>query len=264
MKPLISYILVTYNSRDHFPSVFKNLRKYTPYPHEIIIVDNASRSQKYLRGDQIYTLESNTYFTHGVNVGLSKIHPQSDYIVLVNPDIRIFPSTIPTLLNEVKASGASIAGSLLIRKRFRVQHGGGTEYPHLSDTELMAVNHHTHFLDKIPLYKAYDKFPRECRWVTGAFFLITRTALEILGPLNERYPHYKSDLEYCLRAKKEGMKIICSSAICLHYGNRSSKQRTLLGSYYTKIRYSLRWHRYADKITQLQRNHQSKQLSHSL
>ena len=38
--PVISYIIVTYNSQIHFPELINNLNRCTPLDHEIIIIDN--------------------------------------------------------------------------------------------------------------------------------------------------------------------------------------------------------------------------------
>ena len=239
----ISYIIVTYNSNDHFPAIIDNIRKFTPLTHEIIVIDNGSASRNYLQGDHVELLRSNTYFTHAVNVGLQKINEESKYVILVNPDVRIFPQTISIMLSEVERQKADISGALLIRPDLTIQHGGGSEYDDLSDSEVMALTNHKHTYDKESLYDKIQYFPRECRWVTGAFFLITRSALNILGPLDEQYIHYKSDIEYCLRARLHGMKVICSSAICLHFHKRSIKRHPFLGHYWTSLKYSYQWYR---------------------
>ncbi len=42
----------------------------------------------------------------------------------------------------------------------------------------------------------------------GSIWGITRAAYEKLGPLDARYKHFYSDMEYYLRAKKKGVEII--------------------------------------------------------
>jgi GT2 family glycosyltransferase len=155
------------------------------------------------------------------------------------------------MLRDVEKHNAAIAGTVLIRPNLTIQHGGGSEYANLSDNEVMTLPNHMHTYDKEPLHETLHYFPRECRWVTGAFFLITRDALEILGPLDEQYVHYKSDIEYCLRAKQNGMRVLCSSAICLHFHKHSSKQHSFWGYYWIGFKNSYQWYRCSNRLGHL-------------
>jgi GT2 family glycosyltransferase len=44
----------------------------------------------------------------------------------------------------------------------------------------------------------------KCDWVTGSFMLTRKSVMEELGGLDEKYFIYYEDVDYCLRAKKEG------------------------------------------------------------
>lgn len=234
----ISYIIVTFNSQDHFPDLINSLREQTPYPHEFIIVDNASTSTAYLRGaDRLVKNVQNLMFTPAANIGIEQSDPASEYIILTNPDIRITENTISTLIDETERLNAGIAAPVLCYPDLTVQHGGGLAYEEIPDDELLAMDGHAHQHFKDPLQDCFSEYPKECRWITGAFFLITRAAYQTLGPLDNSLTHYKSDLEYCLRARREGEKVICSSAIALHFHKKSTARKRMFDRVFGRLRY---------------------------
>ena len=124
----ISYILVTHNSQDHFPSVINNLKKFTNLKNEIIVIDNNSKDCNYLIGDKIIKNKKNLFFTCAVNQGLKAIDQKTDYIILINPDVRITSFTINKILIDLKNSKAGIAGLILVYPDLTIQHGGGRDY----------------------------------------------------------------------------------------------------------------------------------------
>ena len=235
-NPIISYVLVTYNSAIHFPDVVENIRLNSP-AHEIIVVDNASSSTTYLRGDKIIKNTTNLMFTPAANQGIDAANKNSEFIVLVNPDIRLSRNAIETMIGEAERVNAGIAAPVLVYPDLVVQHGGGEPLSELSNEALLARDVNRHLDYGSALMDVIGNYPRECRWVTGALFMITRHALNVLGKLDERYTHYGSDLEYCLRAGDAGIKVICSSAICLHFHKKSSAKGLALLSNIRKFRF---------------------------
>ena len=106
--PVISYIVVTYNSQIHFPELINNLNRCTPLDHEIIIIDNNSDDKEYLSPYKVIYNKDNTYFTSAVNQGLKLIDNNSEYIILINPDVRINKNTVEKLISDTQKLNAGI------------------------------------------------------------------------------------------------------------------------------------------------------------
>ncbi len=49
-------------------------------------------------------------------------------------------------------------------------------------------------------------------WVMGAYFMIRRSSIQELGPLDEQFYMYTEETDFCLRAKKAGQR----SMVCSH------------------------------------------------
>lgn len=65
---------------------------------------------------------------------------------------------------------------------------------------------------------------REVDWITGAFFLIRRKAIEEVGLLDEAFFMYYEDADWCYRLRQKGWKIFYFPLFeIIHYGESSSK-----------------------------------------
>ena len=238
-NPLISYLLITYNSDIHFPDIIENLKKFTKPLNEIIIVDNNSENIDYLKAYRVKYNTKNVFFTSAVNQGLKLINKGSKYIILVNPDVRINKNTIEKLLSDSKDYNAGIAGTILLNSNLLVQHAGGQEYD-LKKLDPLEMDNHSHLHDGDKLKNIINNYPKKVQWVTGAFFMITKEAFAKLGILDTNLKHYKSDMEYCLRAINNNINIICSSAVCLHYHKKSGRKgRGTVNKLFTKIKFRI-------------------------
>ena len=91
-KPILSIIIVTYNSKEDIFNCIDSIQKSTCMPYEIIIVDNDSSdgTQNYLREVEkqyhirIIFNSRNLGFSVSTNQGIKASH--GEYLVLLNPD----------------------------------------------------------------------------------------------------------------------------------------------------------------------------------
>jgi GT2 family glycosyltransferase len=65
---------------------------------------------------------------------------------------------------------------------------------------------------------------QEVDWVSGACLLHRRTLGEKLGGLDERFFMYMEDIDFCLRARQAGFKVVYNPALrVLHHIGGSSR-----------------------------------------
>lgn len=244
--------MVTHNSQAHFPSVIKNIRAHSPLPFEIIVVDNASKNPSYItNAEKVILNTDNKMFTPATNQGIAAADPDSDYIILINPDIRVTHNSIQKLINDTETLNAGITGAILCYPDLTIQHGGGENYGNKSTTEILKLSNNAHYNFKKQLNQVIQQYPIECQWVTGAVFLITRQTLNKIGNLDEEYTHYKSDLEYSLRARDNNIKVICSSAICLHFHKKSTPKKQIIQRLLSRLRFKIEEKRFQKAINNL-------------
>jgi len=112
LKPLISLLVVSYNSQDDLIELFDSINKQTYKNLEIILIENGDKSSdkllKKLNYPYKYIASSNIGFAAANNIAFN--HSKGDYICLINPDTVLNDNVIELLLfsllsnNELAAS----------------------------------------------------------------------------------------------------------------------------------------------------------------
>lgn len=200
--PLVSAVIVTYNSCDDIAACLDALLA-SDWPRlEIIVVDNASvdgtanlvaRSHRTVR---LVRAQSNLGFAGGNNLGFAQC--QGDIVVAVNPDVQLLPAALRAFVYAFGAdSTLGVAGAkLLYPDRRTIQHAGGVvDFP-------LATTHHRGYGE--PDSGQYDQ-PCAVDFVTGAALALRRQALTALGGFDAAFrPVYYEDVDLCYRARAAG------------------------------------------------------------
>ena len=116
--PLVSVILVTWNSAAFLPRCLTGLAEQTHERTELIVVDNASGDDSVaivsMRAAHVIRNETNRGFSAAVNQGLRVA--KGEFVLLLNPDCFLDPFYLEELLRAVREAGhdyGSATGKLL-------------------------------------------------------------------------------------------------------------------------------------------------------
>lgn len=238
----LSIIIVTFNSERHIVkcinSINENRIKDTAI--NIIVIDNFSgdSTPKILRKLQketktILTIQNNKNvgFAKAVNQGIRKSKP-SDYYLLLNPDTVLKNDSLEKLIKCSVNNKAGICGGSTEDKDGN-ENGCYFRFPSL----LIGIFDFTNFRklvksDKWHKYFYYldSKKPKQNEFsvdvVTGGYMLINIGTIEKIGYLDEDFFMYLEDVDYCLRAKKAGIKIChTNNSKIFHIGGASSNNK---------------------------------------
>lgn len=115
--PLVSIVIVNYNSRDYLPGCLDSIAAQTYSNYEVIVIDNASKDQSIRYAEErswvkVVRSEINLGFAGGQNKGLSLA--AGDYLMPLNFDIHMAPAFLEKMVEaaEVSALVGSVAGKL--------------------------------------------------------------------------------------------------------------------------------------------------------
>jgi hypothetical protein len=154
-----------------------------------------------------------------------------DYVVLLNPDALIENDALYTLCSYMDHNPkCGISGGRIVNmdgspapsarsfpgvlNRFLVLSGLSDRYPN------------SRFLGRPDLSYLDDTEAVLVDWVPGTFSCLRRELIEQIGFFDERFFMYYEETDLCLRAKKQGWKIIYLPwARVWHVGGASSKTR---------------------------------------
>lgn len=199
-------IIVTYNHAAYIADCLHSLLALDPAPHELIVVDNASRDatvnvvKEQFPDVRLVQTGANLGFGGGCNFGVRVT--KADYIVLANPDLVVRPDWLMHLCEPLdRWDHVGVAGGkLLYRDDRTIQHAGGEiRLP-------LALGHHRGVgeLDN----GQYDVIAN-MEYVTGAAFATRRSVWEQLGGMDDEFfPAYYEEVDFCTRVRQAGLHVI--------------------------------------------------------
>ena len=174
---------------------------------------------------------------------------QADYLLFLNPDIRLFPGSLWKPINFMQQPGhehIGICGVSHVDEAGRMT----TSCARFPTLKLM-------FGEMTGLYMLFPKvFPRhflaenECNrsmevdQIMGAFFLVRKSVFDSLNGFDERFFVYFEEVDFSLRAKQKGFTSYYLSDVSIfHKGGGTTEQVKLLRLFYSlrsKILYGLK------------------------
>jgi len=217
-RPLVSLVITTDDrSRDVngrmvalLPHLVRSIAQKTAYAnYEIVIVDNGRLSES--TRDVLatiphrrvsYRIEGAFNFAHKLNFSMR--HAHGEHAVILNDDIEVISSEWLTAMLEYSQDPAiGAVGARLLYPDGRLQHVGmvlgvcGVA----AHAFHQAPGHH-------PGYAGSAMGPRNYSAVTGACLMTRKAVFDELGGFNEHLAIDFNDVDYCLRVRRAGYRIV--------------------------------------------------------
>lgn len=226
MSDGLTVVTVTYSPGPHLDRFLATLSLATERPVTVIMADNGSTDgapeeavQRYPNARLLRTGGNLGYGT-AVNRAVAEITPESEFVVVANPDVQWGPHSIDTLLEA--AERWPRAGSLgpLIRDPDGSVYPSARHLPSLIRGGMHAVV--GPFWKTNPWTAEYrqertEPSERPVGWLSGSCLLLRRTAFDQVSGFDERYFMYMEDVDLGDRLGKAGWQnIYVPSAEILH------------------------------------------------
>ncbi len=229
----LSICIVNWNTRDFLRECLASIDAFPPAcSAETIVVDNASSdgSAEMVRGE----FPSVRLISNPSNVGYAKANNQAlrsaagDWLLLLNSDVRLLPGTLNSALET--AAGLSNFGALGVRQ---VGSNGIVQRSVRSFPEPLGILWELLGLSKaFPQSKTFGSYRMtwfdysgtiEADQPMATFLLTARDVYEEAGGLDENFPIFFNDVDWCFRIKEIGKKIYYTDrASIIHYGGAST------------------------------------------
>lgn len=243
---LVSVIVVTYNSIEWLKSCFNSLSRQTYSPLEIVVVDNASSDGSaswvatYFPDAKLVCLTTRQSLAHAINRGAEIA--RGDYFLTLNPDVQLEADAIAQMIAVAQDDVlcAAVAPKLRLIWAPAFLNGLGNHVGACS----WAMDNGLGHLD-LGQFDAWRHVPSACFAAT----LISRAAWEKIGALDEKFPLYYEDNEWCYRARLMGYTIRAApQAIVYHaFGARvpsgaarSMSAEKLQNVIYNRLRFAVK------------------------
>jgi len=221
----VSIVVVTHNSNSMLRGMLESFRITAMKDVglvEWIIVDNASKDTFTLRailddaldGHALILNGKNLMFTKAVNQGLAAAKHRN--VLLLNPDLRFKNGKwLSSMLDTINGyPNVGVVGCRMVDDKGILHHAGG----YVKGEQFLHVGRGERDVGQYVVEK-------DVEWVTGAVFMIRRECFMALGGLDETYPHYHSDNKFCLKARKNGFRVIYNPSTVVHYVGKSCTEK---------------------------------------
>lgn len=215
----LSVIIVTHNNEKEIDLCLEALKQATSgLQSQIIIIDNHSQDKTVelilAKGrSEIYLLrnQENLGFTRGVNQGLRLC--QGKNIVLLNPDTQVSATSFNQLIKILKAHpDVGLVAPQLLNLDGTIQPSC-RRFPIHRDVffHVLGLSYlfpESHFFNRWKMGDFDHQTPCEVDQPQGACLMTHRKALDEVGLLDERFPMFFSDVDWCRRFKEKGWRIL--------------------------------------------------------
>lgn len=216
----LSIILLNYKTRDLTLTAIKTVFKsrIAPFTFEVILCDNGSDDGigEAVKAEfpkvQFIQNGGNIGFSAGNNTGIRRARGR--YVLLLNTDTEVAPDTLSGMLSFMDANpstGAATCKLLLMDGSIDPACHRGFPTPWRSFAYMSKLaklfpksrffaGYHMTYLDFSTVH--------DVDMISGAFFLVRREVIEKVGLLDEEYLMYGEDMDWCMRIKEAGYRIL--------------------------------------------------------
>lgn len=254
-EPLLSVLLVSFNSQRYLPDCLAALRRHISVPYEVVLVDNGSadNTTQYIEEHhpdvRLVRSLRNAGFTGGNN--LAARHARGKYLLLLNCD-TILLTDVSYGIRIIEADAkVRVVGARMYGKHGEIRSNTG-HFP--APWRLWKFTMQW----SRPLAEPYG--PSELSafrhdWVEGSCLLTTRTNWEEVGGLDESGAMYGEDVEFCGHTRQlGGVTVQCTRMMYIHYGGYTVDRMEHLYAGYRRFHAScsdFATQRRADRVLQL-------------
>ncbi|HVM45919.1 MAG TPA: glycosyltransferase family 2 protein [Candidatus Thermoplasmatota archaeon] len=197
----VSVIISTRNRSKSLSRALAALAKQTHPPIETIVIDNASEDdtlqmvQREFADVRVIAANGNQGFARSINAGVAQA--RGDVVVLLPDDVLAEPDYIEELLGALSATGAGIAGGLLLEwpDTSRINYAGATL------SRILKLRFERRHLPP-------SDAPQPVTFVPGGNMALRRETFGRLGGFDEDYSSFFEDVDLCARALSAGERLV--------------------------------------------------------
>jgi glycosyltransferase involved in cell wall biosynthesis len=204
----VSIVIPSKNRPEHIGRCLRSIFGLTSYKnYEVIVVDNGTTDREALQilGDypvKVIPFDEPFNYSKANNLGVAC--STGDVIVLLNNDTEVITGDwIEILLANLEQDDVGAVGPMLLYPDMTVQHAGIVLGPRGTADHVMRT-----FPWQSDGYAGSLSCVREVSGVTGACLMTRKEAYTDIGGLVEHFGTHYQDVDYCLRVRAQGKRIL--------------------------------------------------------
>lgn len=216
--PLLSILIINWNSRDDLIKCLDSLRRNDLQHTEIIVIDNASSDGSVAAVQANYpevhlqVNETNLGHTGGANQGFGMVSGQ--FVLLLDSDTILPPGSVRTMIETMRRRPEiALAAPTLINVDGTAQEST-KRFPNIMSAFFGRHSTLTRLFPNNPFSRRYlmrdkvnDTEPYPVDSLSSACMLFRRSLLDQVGLWDTEYPGYWVDIDWCFTLSRAGCAI---------------------------------------------------------
>lgn len=201
-------VVLNTNRREDTVECLASLKRSSYDSLKCVLLDNGSTDgtvecvRQRFPEVRIVELVHNRGYAGNNNTGIDVALAQgADWVLILNEDTVVAPDCVERLVKVGSADRKNgIVGPMVYHydEPEVIQSAGGR-----IDLTWNAVHIAQNEVDR-----GFFKQPRQVDWVSGCCMMVRRAVVEEVGRLDERFFYYWEETEWCLRARRQGWRIV--------------------------------------------------------
>jgi GT2 family glycosyltransferase len=221
-QPRVAVIILTWNRVEDIVTCLESFSEVKYQNREVIVVDNDSADEtvETVKRDFPWTTlivnDDNLGYVGGNNVGIKyALGTEAEYVFILNSDTKMTPDCLDELVKTMQSdSRIAIAGA----KNLYLENPAYTwgKYGVLNWGPMLVRTHGRFVLD----YP--EASPQDVDWIIGNGCMMSREALEKVGIFDQDFFQVNEDVDWCLRARALGYRVLYVDKAAIHHKGASS------------------------------------------
>ena len=216
--PSVSVVIPNVDAADLLAACLASLASQQYSPLEVVVVDGGSTDDAVARarsaGARVLSVPRGTNFSEACNSGFAAA--TGEYVLLLNNDTRLAPDAVAQLMRVVRDDVAAVCA--MTRR---------ADLPGIIESLGNVYGHGGFGAGRFAGFADLGQLAEEPELFSAAFtaVLITRRAWDHVGPLDPTYGFYYEDVDWSMRARSAGWKILpAPHALVWHEGSASTSR----------------------------------------
>jgi N-acetylglucosaminyl-diphospho-decaprenol L-rhamnosyltransferase len=240
-------VILNYNTRELLRACLASLREQRGLAFATCVVDNASPDGS---ADMVATEfpevalirnPLNNGYAAGNNLGLRQFGfpdaPHARHAMLLNPDTVVPPGALAKMLAFIDAhADVGIVGPRLLLPDGSLDKACRRSFP-TPEVSFYRLTKLSKLFPKSKRFNSYnmeyldERVQTDVDAVVGACMLLRGQAIQQAGLLDEQFFMYGEDLDWCLRVKQHGWRVVYYPDAIVHHVKRAASKQSAKARY---------------------------------
>ncbi len=227
-NPTISLVIPNRDSQPLLETCIASIQRRSTYPNfEIVVVENGSTAPglaacyaRLVRDSRIRVVEypRGRPFNFSALCNFGARQTGGEHLLFLNNDVEVLaPNWLEEMLAFSQRPDVGACGALLLQPDGTIQHAG---------ILLDGLPRHRG-RGRVPHDDGAFRHPHELAAVTFACCLTRRAVFEQVGGLDEDFPVAYNDVDYCLKVRRAGLRIVWTPHAELRHRESATRGRDL-------------------------------------